>query len=193
MNVELTFYWIQKWRNFVSFIDAAHLITSISFNSFRKFSGDHENVWEWSDSFLNSHKHIKIVRIKVHKVHGMFIICPKIIHSLLVHSLWEPGKTHTNANHSLSDVTTPKHSDQTFFRAVMLLVFASEYVFPEGGIYVRKISRKKKKENTFSIKKKVRLKKIRQKTRSRSGKKERFKKNDSGQEKRKKTHSRPRK
>ena len=42
---------------------------------------------------------------------------------------------------------TPKHSDQTFFRAVMLLVFASEYVFPEGGIYVRKISRKKKKES----------------------------------------------
>ena len=63
----------------------------------------------------------------------------------------------------------------------------------QKGEYMKEIYLEKKKENTFSIKKKVRLKKIRQKTRSRSGKKERFNKNDSGQEKRKKTHSRPRK
>ena len=62
---------------------------------------------------------------------------------------------------------TPKHSDQTFFRAVMLLVFASEYVFPEGGIYEeiyleKKERRRKKKsktqenktENTLSFRKK---------------------------------------
>ena len=192
MNVELTFYWIQKWRNFVSFIDATHLITSISFNSFRKFSGDHENVWEWSDSFLNSHKHIKIVRVKVHRVHGMFKICPKIIHSLLVHSLWEPGKTHTNANHSLSDVKPQNTQIRHFFARLCCLYSRANMSFQKGE-YMKEIYLEKKKENTFSIKKKVRLKKIRQKTRSRSGKKERFKKNDSGQEKRKKTHSRPRK